>query len=155
MNTRNDIKISFILPVYNVEKWLDNCLGSIYRQQLDSEEFEVICVNDGSSDNSLEILKKWAVVHNNLVIIDQKNKGMSSARNVGITYAKGQYIRFIDSDDYIADGVTRDPLKIAINNDLDILYTRTKRTTDNDVYGSIPSDVDLFDGVVLSGKEYF
>ena len=148
------IKLSFVVPVYNVERWLDNCLGSLYRQKLDENEFEVVCINDGSTDGSLDILQRWGGEKNNIVIISQENKGMSAARNTGIQYAKGQYIRFIDSDDYIADDVTSGPLQAAIANKIDILYTQTKRTSDENAYVSESHNEGKIN-FILQGKSYF
>lgn len=149
------MKLSFVVPVYNAEKYLDNCIGSLYRQNLQESDFEVICVNDGSKDGSLEVLKRWQALHSNLVIINQKNGGLSKARNVGICAASGEYIRFIDSDDYIADGVTNDAINIAINNKLDILYTSTLETNREDEYKPRFSECNAKSITISSGKDYF
>ena len=149
------MKLSFVVPVYNVEKYLDNCIGSLYRQNLRESDFEVICVNDGSKDGSLNALKRWQALHNNLVIINQENGGVSKARNAGICAAKGEYIRFIDSDDYIADGVTNDAVNIAINNKLDILYTKTLLTNKEDEYKPRFSECDENSITISCGKDYF
>ena len=93
-------KVSIILPVYNVEKYLSQCLDSIVNQTL--KDFECICINDGSPDNSLAILKEYASKDSRIKIINQENKGQSSARNVGMNFSKGKYIAFIDSDDWIS-----------------------------------------------------
>ena len=95
----NANKVSIVLPVYNVEKYLARCLDSILNQTF--ENFEVICVNDGSPDNSLEILEKYKKIDNRIKIISQENKGLSGARNTGIKHSNGEYIAFIDSDDVI------------------------------------------------------
>tara|TARA_Y100000590_G_scaffold270884_1_gene304179 strand:+ start:2505 stop:3401 length:897 start_codon:yes stop_codon:yes gene_type:complete len=92
-------KVSLVVPVYNVEKFLRRCLDSVLGQTL--EDFEVICVNDGSPDNSLEILEKYSKKDNRVKVITQKNKGLSGARNTGIENATGEYICFLDSDDVI------------------------------------------------------
>ena len=91
-------KVSVIIPVYNTEKYLAECLDSIINQTL--EDIEIVCINDGSSDNSLNILKKYANKDNRIVIIDKENAGVSAARNDAIEKANGEYIMFIDSDDY-------------------------------------------------------
>ncbi len=93
-------KISIIVPVYNVEKYLPECLDSIINQTF--TDFECICINDGSPDNSLAILKEYASKDSRIKIINQENKGQSSARNVGMKFSKGKYIAFIDSDDWIS-----------------------------------------------------
>ena len=91
-------KISVVVPVYNVEKFLERCLNSIVNQTF--KDIEIICVNDGSTDNSRKILDKYTN-YSNIKIIDQINAGLSEARNTGLLNAKGEYIAFIDSDDYI------------------------------------------------------
>lgn len=92
-------KVSVIVPVYNVELYLKECIDSLLNQDFKGK-YEVICVNDGSTDNSLEILKEYEVKSDKIVLIDQKNKGLSGARNTGFKNAKGKYIMFLDSDDY-------------------------------------------------------
>jgi glycosyltransferase involved in cell wall biosynthesis len=93
-----DIKISVIVPVYNIEKYLVQALNSIINQTF--KDFEVICVNDGSKDNSLEILEKFAQTDNRFAIFSQKNSGSGMARNNGLSNAKGKYVIFLDGDDY-------------------------------------------------------
>lgn len=95
------VKISVIIPVYNVEKHLSACLTSCINQTLFDVEF--ICVNDGSTDNSLEILNKFAAIDNRIKIIDKQNEGVSVARNVGLDAAKGKYVMFLDADDYLEE----------------------------------------------------
>lgn len=92
-------KVSIIVPVYNVEKFLDRCLKSIVNQTL--KEIEIICVNDGSTDNSLQILENFAKQDNRITILNQKNSGQSTARNRGIDKASGIYLGFVDSDDWV------------------------------------------------------
>ncbi|MBQ6840347.1 MAG: glycosyltransferase family 2 protein [Oscillospiraceae bacterium] len=94
------VKVSVIIPVYNVEKCLSTCLTSCINQTLYDVEF--ICVNDGSTDNSLAILEKFAQVDNRIKIVNKPNGGLSSARNAGIREANGEIIMFLDSDDYLA-----------------------------------------------------
>lgn len=95
----NNIKVSIIVPVYNVELYLKECLESAVNQTLDN--IEIICINDGSTDDSLSILEKYSEKYSNIKIINQQNSGVSVARNIGIKEAKGKYIYFLDSDDYI------------------------------------------------------
>lgn len=92
-------KISIIVPVYNTEKFLEKCLNSLINQTL--KDIEIICINDGSTDNSLQILKKFANKDKRIQIINQTNSGPSIARNIGIKKAKGEYIGFVDSDDWV------------------------------------------------------
>ncbi|WP_338587253.1 glycosyltransferase [Clostridium baratii] len=91
--------ISIIVPVYNVEKYLDKCINSIINQTY--KNLEIILINDGSKDNSGEKCECWAQKDNRIKVIHKKNGGLSDARNVGIDNAKGRYISFIDSDDFI------------------------------------------------------
>ncbi len=91
--------ISVIVPVYNVEKYLTECLDSILNQTY--TDLEIICVNDGSTDNSLKILNEYAQKDNRIKVISQKNKGLSGARNTGIKHSSSEYLTFIDSDDII------------------------------------------------------
>ncbi|WP_320972890.1 glycosyltransferase family 2 protein [Enterocloster bolteae] len=94
------IKVSVVIPIYNMEKYLRECLDSIFRQTL--HEIEVICVDDGSNDASLRIVKEYKKIHSNLIIITQKNSGSGMARNAGLKNASGQFVMFIDPDDYLA-----------------------------------------------------
>jgi len=93
------MKLSVIIPVYNVEKYLPKCLDSVICQNFD--DMEIICINDGSTDNSLEILQNYAQKDTRIVVIDKQNEGVSTARNLGLERAKGDYIMFVDSDDYL------------------------------------------------------
>jgi glycosyltransferase involved in cell wall biosynthesis len=92
-------KISIIVPVYNVSEYLEKCLNSLINQTL--KDIEIICINDGSTDNSPDILEKFAQNDSRIKIINQENSGQSSARNAGINIAIGDYIGFVDSDDYV------------------------------------------------------
>lgn len=95
------IKLSIIVPVYNVEHYLEECLDSLLRQKYKS--MEIICVDDGSTDGSAEILKKYQESHTKIKVISKENGGLSSARNAGLAKAEGKYVAFVDSDD-IWDG---------------------------------------------------
>ncbi|MDR0677834.1 MAG: glycosyltransferase [Holosporaceae bacterium] len=92
-------KMSIIIAVYNVEEFLKQCLTSVLNQSL--KEIEIICVNDGSQDNSLDILNEFAATDNRLIVINQENKGQGAARNSAMKVARGEYIGFVDSDDWI------------------------------------------------------
>ena len=98
-NSIENPKVSVIIPVYNVEKYLHKCLDSILRQTL--KEIEIICIDDGSQDNSLEVIKEYASKDNRIIVISQENKKQGAARNKGIEIAKGEYLAFIDSDDCV------------------------------------------------------
>ena len=93
------IKVSVIIPVFNTEKYISKCLSSLVNQTLD--DIEIICVNDGSTDNSLEIIEKIANNDARIKIINQEHKKQGAARNAGLRIAEGEYIGFVDSDDWI------------------------------------------------------
>src|SRR5690625_3677419 len=111
--------VTIIIPVYNVEKYIAECLNSVIRQTYSN--IEVIIINDGSNDNSYEIIESYSKKYNNLKIIDQENKGQSVARNVGLTKAKGKYIYFLDSDDYIKDITIENLVSKMEENNLDLI----------------------------------
>ena len=92
-------KVSVIIPVYNTEKYLRQCLDSVINQTL--TDIEIICVNDGSTDNSINILNEYAKNDSRIIVLSQKNSGAAIARNNGINNAIGEYLYFIDSDDYV------------------------------------------------------
>jgi len=93
-------KISIIIPVYNVAEYLPKCLDSVLGQTL--SDIEIICINDGSTDNSGDILQDYVVKDGRIKIINQKNQGLSAARNAGLKIVHSDYVMFVDSDDYIA-----------------------------------------------------
>ena len=94
-------KVSVIVPVYNVEKYLHECLDSVINQTL--KDIEIICINDGSTDNSLKILREYEKKDNRIIVFNQKNKGGGAARNVGLAHAKGEFLAFLDGDDFYQD----------------------------------------------------
>lgn len=94
-------KLSLIIPVYNVEKYVAKCIESCINQDLSISDYEIIIINDGSMDNSLEIVQTIAERQDNITVFSQKNSGLSLARNKGLELAQGEYIWFIDSDDWI------------------------------------------------------
>lgn len=93
------MRFSIIIPVYNVEQFLAKCLDSALQQSFD--DYEIIAVNDGSTDHSRKILAEYECLHDKLSVIDQQNKGLGGARNTGIQHAAGEFVVFLDSDDYI------------------------------------------------------
>lgn len=99
MNNEAGILVSVIVPVYNAEKYLNRCLESLINQTL--KNIEIICINDGSTDNSLQIIKDYSNKDNRIVVIDQQNQGVSASRNQGMKIAKGEYLAFCDADDWL------------------------------------------------------
>ena len=94
-----DEKISIIVPMYNAEKWLEKCVNSIIEQSYSN--IEILLINDGSTDKTLEICKKIEKIDNRVRVIDKKNEGVSKTRNLGLENATGKYIKFVDSDDWL------------------------------------------------------
>ena len=97
----NEFAISVIIPFYNVKKYFQECLNSLSRQTF--QNFEVILIDDGSTDTSIEIAENFSLTHKNVTIIKQDNQGQGKARNQGLKIAKGKYVYFLDSDDYLLD----------------------------------------------------
>lgn len=119
LSASEPLKISVIVPVYNVENYLRQCMDSIINQSF--ENLEIICVNDGSTDGSCSILEEYKAKDHRIILVNQENQGVSSARNRGIELSTGEYISFVDPDDYLE----KDAFKIASSNlengDIDIL----------------------------------
>lgn len=113
------VSISIIIPCFNVEKYLKECLDSILTQSF--KDFEVICVDDGSIDNTLNILKEYSLKDSRLKIITQNNKGVSIARNVALANAVGKYVCFVDSDDMLSSGALEKMFSTSESNNLDLL----------------------------------
>jgi glycosyltransferase involved in cell wall biosynthesis len=110
--------ISIIVPIYNTEQYLEKCLDSLVNQYLD--DVEIICVNDGSSDGSPSILKKYSEKYPQIIVLNQENSGQAVARNVGLEIARGQYISFVDSDDWIEPNLYTSALQF-FQNDIDVV----------------------------------
>lgn len=98
--------LSFIIPMYNCGEYISRCIDSLLGQGLEDNEYEIIVVNDGSTDNGHDIVAKYAQQHPNITLIDQNNQGVGAARNTGMEYATGEYIAFVDADDMYASGAT-------------------------------------------------
>lgn len=143
----DNISISIIIPFYNVEQYIAQCLDSVYNQDIPETEYEVICVNDGSPDNSRDIVLKYQKAHSNLILIEhESNKKLGPARNTGRSVAKGKYIWNVDSDDKIQPNVLTKIINICESNTLDVLifnfdYYRNKNQTLNATYPFVNSEV--------------
>lgn len=116
------LRLSIIIPFYNVERYIAECLDSVYQQDIPEEEYEVICVNDGSPDHSRDIVLEYQKQHPNLVLVEHEvNKKLGAARNTGRSFAKGRYIWNVDSDDKIVPNCLGELLHVCEENDLDVL----------------------------------
>lgn len=127
-------KISIIIPVYNVEKYLEKCIESLLIQTMN--ELEFIFVNDGSTDNSNQILEKYSKLDRRITVINIANKGVSEARNIGILNSKGKYIGFVDPDDYIESNTYEIMYKKLIDEEADLVFCNVvrKNINGNDEY---------------------
>lgn len=133
-------KVSVIIPVYNLEKYLRRCLDSVINQSL--SEIEVICINDGSTDSSLDILRNYENRDRRIRVINKENEGQGIARNIGINLAAGEYIGFVDGDDWIDPEMYETMYSIAKKNDLDMQICTMKRLDEygNDIQGRCDYD---------------
>ena len=144
---KKDILVSIIIPVYNVEEYLQQCLDSIVNQTL--KQIEIIIINDGSTDNSPAIIDKYAKKDPRIIAIHQKNKGYSYAVNKGIQLAHGQYIGIVESDDYIELNMYKSLLTLGLKNNADIVkggffkYNSFLPKDKQKEYFFCPSGVDL------------
>lgn len=126
------LDVSVIVPIFNTEKYLDRCINSLLKQQ--HKSMEIILVNDGSTDNSPQLCDEYASLYSNIKVFHKPNGGLSSARNAGLREARGKYVSFIDSDDYITENMMGDMFSIAKNELAEIVVTGRI-----DVYGESES----------------
>ena len=128
----NIFKVSVIIPVYNAAEFLRQGLDSLLKQTL--RDIEIICVNDGSSDKSLEILKEYEKKDNRIKVIDQKNQGAGAARNNGMAIAQGEYLAFLDADDFFEENMLEESYNVAEAKEAEVcvfnadLYDYTEKT---------------------------
>lgn len=149
-----DYKISVIVPVYNVEKYLEKCIESIINQTY--KNLEIILVNDGSLDNSLKICNKYENIDSRIKVINKENGGLSDARNKGLEVATGDYISFIDSDDYIDKYFYEVLLKNAIEKNAEISQCNFKRVNENHVEKNIIQikEIELYNNIHMIDNLY-
>ncbi len=118
------LKFSIIVPIYNVEPYLCKCIDSLLNQDIPSDEYEIILVDDGSTDGCVNIVNNYSCRYDNIVAIHQSNGGLSAARNCGIDNAKGEYVIFVDSDDYLQPNVLKELISVLSLYRLDVLRYR-------------------------------
>jgi glycosyltransferase involved in cell wall biosynthesis len=157
------IKVSVVIPVYNVEKYLRDCLSSVVEQTL--KDIEIICINDGSLDGSDGILREFSEHDSRFVVITQQNAGVSAARNRGLASATGDYIYFLDSDDFLVPSALETAYQCARDNSLELLVFdsdvvnesgaraednswRTKQTKRSREYDEVGTGRELFQKMV-------
>ncbi|MBR3960005.1 MAG: glycosyltransferase [Bacteroidales bacterium] len=124
------MKLSIIIPVYNVEKYIAKCIMSCVNQDISLDDYEIIIINDGTKDNSLDVVNTISKGISNIRVYSQENSGLSVARNNGLSYAKGDYIWFVDSDDYIEDNCLKNICNF-LDGELDLLQIQFKYVYEN------------------------
>ena len=148
--------LSYIIPLYNSATWLPKCLCSVLNQDIPEDEVEIICVNDGSPDNSAEIAREIAKEHPCIIVIDQENQGPSGARNTGMRVATGKYLCFVDPDDFVEPNVYGGLIRQMEDEQLDMLRFNYQVVNEN--YEVIPKpDVErAFDYTpqLMSGTQF-
>ena len=123
--TEEKIKFSVVLPIYNVEKYLNRCLDSVMNQTY--KKIEIILVDDGSPDNCPQMCDNWAKVDDRIKVVHKKNAGLGEARNSGLDVATGDYIAFFDSDDYIDTRLFEELYTVIISDNPDLIMTLIDR----------------------------
>ena len=144
-------KVSVIIPVYNGETYLRKCLDDILAQTL--KEIQVICVNDGSTDGTLDILKEYAGKDSRVLVLDQENTGAGAARNNGLLHAEGEYLSFLDADDFFEPEMLMEAYRHAEKKKADITVFRGDRYDDTEEH-YIPMDYSVKSSQ-LPGKDPF
>lgn len=129
-------KVTIVIPVYNAEKYLRDCIESLLKQTIFQQDMEIILINDGSTDNSAEIYNEYTKKYSNIIAIEQENQGVSVARNVGIKEAKGKYIMFLDSDDTLSPETVKNVTDFfdAHYNEIDLVTYPVKYVKENGTF---------------------
>lgn len=140
-------KLSVLVPVYNVEQYLERCVRSIENQDIAKEDYEILLINDGSKDNSLSVANLLAEEFSNIRVFSKANEGLSATRNFGIDHAQGKYIMHVDSDDYLIENTIGKIIKIADENQLELCFFNAKNTQ-----GAIQKKQPFSNSKVYSGE---
>lgn len=144
--------LSIVIPVYNVEEFIEKCILSCSNQDISKSDYEIILVNDGSPDNSLEICERLAKKIESITIISQENRGLSGARNTGLKHSKGDYVWFVDSDDWIEDNCLKTITENINKHKSDIFWLGHNVVANNKVINTFIPDAL---GKPVSGEEFF
>lgn len=147
--------LSIIVPVYNVEQYIRPCLESILRQKLDAADYEIIIVNDGTRDGSMEMINDIIQQHGNIIVINQENQGLSMARNAGLKHAGGKYILFVDSDDLLLNDTLKPILDCTKDSSVDMVMGGFLKLTDQQINNDVPVLGFVKEPVEMSGEEAF
>jgi len=156
MKENKNIQLSIIIPVFNVEKYIRQCLNSIINQNLNEAEYEIIIVNDGTTDRSIDVIQDIISQHSNITITDQENQGQSVARNFGISIAKGEYILMIDADDLLIENSLKSLLEIAIETKADLVVADFLKMTNEEIdQYRYDSKIQDYKQTEMTGKELY
>ena len=155
LETLNIMLLSIIVPVYNVEQYIRPCVESIYKQGLNEQDFEVILVDDGATDNSLGKIADIVESHSNINIIRQSNQGLSVARNTGLRHAVGQFVLFLDSDDLFIPDTVGQLLKEGLEHQADLVVAGFVKMNNDDISHQKFDPAIRADAVVKTGTDVF
>ena len=145
-------KISVIIPVYNVEKWLNKCVDSILAQSY--ENFEVILVNDGSTDKSGDICDQYLKEDNRVKVFHNKNKGLSYSRNFGVKNSNGKYVMFVDSDDFLSEkNAYQEMVNILEKNKAELITGKALYFYDLNTIKKFERDEEIFNKDIITSEE--
>ena len=136
----SELLLTYIVPVYNTESYLDRCLTSLVNQGLAEEAYEVLVVDDGSTDGSRDRIAAFASQHHQVKLIIQENAGVSAARNRALDQARGRYVQFVDSDDYLLNDMMARLLQRAVDEDLDVLQFNYRSVDEAGIASPVASD---------------
>jgi len=135
------VKLSIIVPIYGVEQYLRKCVDSLLNQNISSSEYEIILVDDGGHDKCPQICDDYAAAHENVRVVHRENGGLSAARNSGIEVARGEYVMFVDSDDYLEPNVLKELIEQIERDKLDVLRFKIQYVNPQyEVYNPYKSD---------------
>ncbi len=148
------MKLSIIIPLYNSGHFLHKCVDSLLNQDIQLDEYEILIINDGSTDNSLQVAITLEEKYPNIAVHTKANGGVGSARNLGLSLSKGDYVYFIDPDDYLAPNVLKTVYHTAKNNSLDILTFLSQPTRDSKLFNDNPNFENIKLSKICSGIDY-
>ena len=145
--------LSIIIPLYNCEKYIKQCLDTIFRQEMNESEFEVIVIDDGSKDSGYSLASEYAKRHQNILVVKQENQGVACARNNALEKATGDYVTFVDADDMLVFGSLSTLIKIAVENKADIVKAAHKEVPEDAVCEDFSSSHDNSSIQIMTGEE--
>ena len=145
--------LSIIIPLYNCEKYIKQCLDTIFRQEMNESDFEVIVIDDGSKDSGYSLASEYAKRYQNIIVIKQENQGVACARNNALEKATGDYVTFVDADDMLVSGGLGKLIKIAVDNKADIVKAAHKEVPEDAVCEDFSSSHDNSSIQIMTGEE--